>query len=66
MKTLVIDALVGIGFPSQQLALQCEMAGLARQDGNQFGAGVGDQVGGVCEASEIILLEDHGLFSFGS
>jgi hypothetical protein len=29
MKTLIIDALCGVGFPSEQIALQCELAGLA-------------------------------------
>lgn len=30
MKTLVIDAIVGIGFPSMLLADECRKAGLAR------------------------------------
>ena len=29
MKTLLIDAIVGIGFPVEQLGLQCQEAGLA-------------------------------------
>lgn len=37
MKTLVIDAIVGIGFPSVLLAEECRKAGLARgQAGNYF------------------------------
>ena len=35
MKTLVVDAIVGVGFPSDQLAVQCEMAGLALYTGTK-------------------------------
>lgn len=35
MKTLIIDALVGIGFPSMLLAGECEKVGLAYFTGNQ-------------------------------
>ena len=30
MKLFLVDAICGIGFPSMQLALQAEMAGMAR------------------------------------
>lgn len=36
MKTLVIDAIVGIGFPSVLLADECRKAGLAEFTGNQW------------------------------
>lgn len=36
MKTLVIDAIVGIGFPSVLLADECRKAGLASFTGNQW------------------------------
>lgn len=36
MKTLVIDAIVGIGFPSILLADECRKAGLAEFTGNQW------------------------------
>lgn len=36
MKTLVIDAIVGIGFPSMLLAEECRKAGLAAFTGNQW------------------------------
>lgn len=36
MKTLVIDAIVGIGFPSVLLADECRKAGLAEFAGHQW------------------------------
>lgn len=39
MKTLVIDAIVGIGFPSMLLAEECRKAGLAAFSGHQWSEG---------------------------
>lgn len=36
MKTLLIDAIVGVGFPAVTLALECEKVGMARFTGNQY------------------------------
>lgn len=35
-KQLVIDAIVGVGFPSVVLAQECERVGLARFSGDQW------------------------------
>ena len=39
MKTLVIDAIVGVGFPSVVLAGECERVGLAKFNGDQWNPG---------------------------
>lgn len=36
MKTLVLDAIIGVGLPSVTLALECERVGLARLAGDPF------------------------------
>ena len=35
-KTLLVDAICGVGFPSLPLAAECEKAGLAADAGNQW------------------------------
>ena len=35
LSTLLVDAIIGVGFPTQQLAIQCELAGMARATGSK-------------------------------